>query len=619
MVMLCGLLTLAGCGVDYEDVARSRQEHARENPGNIVVAAIKEPWSETYINGIRLAEKQLNERPPPDPRATQRSRLGMKVLVKSVGADLDAAHGTILDIAKDAKVSAVLGHTLADVAIPASAVYEASQVIFMPPFATVQGLTPPDSKFVFRMVPDAQTMAGQIASAAELLGHKYIVLLYAQGDDSRELAFQLEAAASERDMVFVHRHSFSARETDYRALIAQFSNKPFDMVFLSAKPLPAARMARQLREMGVKVPVMGTEALNAAAFVREARTDGDNVIVPTVYQAWADTEVNRQFRTEYRALFGDWPDQAAAQGYDSLRLLADAIEQAGTALPTRVSSALHFMPYWTGVTGAHAFDSRGDVLRKKYFFQVLRGGEWHFLPALHLPYFLQRFDLLAQDGSNRQGRRPMFAEQFSKNLLPDDLRNLQLDFLHEILHFRRLGVIYGEEKPGTMPENVARMEALGKQRGFEVIACGAALSGTDQRQTEKRLLECYGKLSVDVDALNVTGLDGLDKDALVRLQRPLKDYKIPLLALLGDAVVDEGTAIRVGRVGDKQNLGADDYLKLFSGILHGNKLYELAERLENLPVLEVDLKALNDYGLLRSGLLLGLAPELHLDRVAPKQ
>jgi branched-chain amino acid transport system substrate-binding protein len=613
-LLLLSLSALTGCGIDYEDVAKRRGEYARLGKGDIVVAAIAEPWAANYVNGIQLAAQQINERPG--------KLLGRKVNVRvmpSPGTNFHDVQGTVLKLAKDPRVSAVLGHRRSEIAIPASVVYEASKVIFMPPFATAKGLTALNFKFVFRMLPNSSVMADQIASVAELLGHKDIVLLYTQDEHNRELAFMFEDAAIKRGMGFVHRRSFNADEQDYRELITQFVNKPNDMIFLAAGTVAGARMVQQLREMGVKSPIMGGESLNARSFADAAGPAGDNTIVPILYRTKAGSQTNRGFVSEYQQAYGVEPDQGAAQGYDSLRLLADAISQAKSTVPSLISSTLHYLPFWAGVTGVHSFDAQGDVTGKKYFFQVLRDGKWHFLPGVHMPYFLERFDRFVKSQPARKGVVPTFAKPFSNNLHPDDLRSLQLDFLHEILQFQQLGVVYGEQIPGVLPDSVERMVALGEKRGFGVESCGVAFSQADKKQIERQLLNCYGKLAIKVNALNVTGFKGVDKDLVVRLQRPLKEYKIPVLALLGDADFDEGMSIRMGKFGEKQNIKTDYYVNLFGGILHDTKVYELAEKLENLPLLGVNLKVLNDYGLLHSGSLVGLAPDLYLEWLVSAQ
>ena len=606
--ILLALSAVAGCGLDYEDAARHRLEYARLGLGNIVVAAIAEPESASYINGIKLAARQLNGQPG--------KLLGRRVsllLEPATGATFDDSRSAILKLAENPRVSAVLGHRRAELAIPSAAIYEASELIFMPPFATAQGLTDLNYRYVFRMLPNNQVMAGQIASVAALLGHKNIVLLYAEDEYSRELAFLFEEAAIAQGMGLVQRHSFKPNGTDYRELIAQFANQPMDMVFLSAGAVDSAQMVRHLRDMGVKVAIMGGEALNTHSFSEAVGAAGDNTIAPVSYSAQANNPANLAFIAEYQQLYGMVPDEGAAQGYDSMRLLADAIERAKSTVPALVSASLHYRPFWTGVTGPYAFDRQGEVSGKMYFFRVLRGGAWHFLPAVHRPYALERFDRRIGSQPNRKTPVTDFAKAFSANLHPDDLRILQLDFSHELLRFQHLGVVYGGQDAATIPGGVERVMALGEQRGFRVITCGVDFSVQDQQPLERQVLDCYGKLADNVDVLIITGFEGVDKDIAVRLQRPLKDYKIPVLALQGDTGFDEGLSIRIGGFGEKRNIQADFNTDLFGGILYRVKPHELAEKLDNMPVLRGNLNVLDDYRLLRSGNQAGLVPDIELE------
>jgi len=176
-------------------------------------------------------------------------------------------------------------------------------------------------------------------------------------------------------------------------------------------------------------------------------------------------------------------------------------------------------------------------------------------------------------------------------------------------------VVYGEQSPGQLSYKMAQMAALGEKRGFGVSSCGVVFSLPDKKQVERQLLDCFGKLVINASTLNVTGFKGADKDLVMRLQRPLKEYKIPVLALQGDTDFDIGAPIRMGRFGDSQNIQSDYYLNLFGGILHRTELYELAEKLENLPILAVNLKVLNDYGLVYPGSLIVRASNLYLESV----
>ena len=110
--VVIAVLALAGCGIDYDDLAKHRLEYAKGGRGDIYVAAIEESWSASYLDGIRLAIDQVNARPG--------KLLGrnVRLLVKEGVPNFDDSLPNILKIAKNPKVTAVLGHRRSVVAVP---------------------------------------------------------------------------------------------------------------------------------------------------------------------------------------------------------------------------------------------------------------------------------------------------------------------------------------------------------------------------------------------------------------------------------------------------------------------------------------------------------------------
>jgi ABC-type branched-subunit amino acid transport system substrate-binding protein len=58
-----------------------------------------------------------------------------------------------------------------------------------------------------------------------------------------------------------------------------------------------------------------------------------------------------------------------------MKVLANAIELGGSAVPAKASANLRFMKDWASITGEYSFDLNGDVLGKKIFLQILSEGK----------------------------------------------------------------------------------------------------------------------------------------------------------------------------------------------------------------------------------------------------
>ncbi|MGB3916595.1 MAG: ABC transporter substrate-binding protein [Thiothrix litoralis] len=603
-ILLClPALWLTGCNPDYEHMAKQRLAFSKKNQGDIHIAAIQDTNKTAFLNGILLAAEEINQRPG--------KLLGrnVQVHIEQDGEDFESSKSTIRRITANPKITAVLGHRQSGVVIPASVIYERSQVIFMPPFSTAKGLTGHNFQYVFRMIPGNTVIAEQLSSVAKTLGYQKIVLLYARDEISRELAFLVEDTVIKQNIEIISSSSFFEKESNYRPIISEFSSKGFDAVFIAAPPAPAATMVRQLREMGVNQPVLGSDLLNSKDYLQIAGESSQNTIIPDVYSPQKNNPIIQNFIKRYQDKYSVEPDFNAAQGYDSLMLLAAGIEKAGSTLPTLLSSTLHYMPAWVGVTGIHAFTGSGELRGKKYFFKVWQNNAWHPLPSIEIPYLLGRFEANLEQKQTKQSPTPPFSEIFAKRMDEDDHKIFLLVLAQKILQFKRIGIIYENTEEGRKAAGYPLLEALSKHKKVQITECEIAFSLLGKEDTERALVACYGKLSLNSDALFIPSFRGIDAKLLQRLNRSLTFFKIPAVSL-DESNTDPHITLVLNKRANVNQDGTGE-MQVYSSLLKNLKVHELAERLKGLPEISVNLANMQRYGLPDRPILL-LSPDHYL-------
>lgn len=630
--LLAWLLTclhLAACSPDYEHMAQQRLEYARQNQGDINIVAIQDTEKSRYLNGILLAAEEINQRPG--------KLLGrnLNVSIDQDGTSFEDTKPAIRRIAANPKVTAVLGHRNSNIAVPASVVYERSQIIFMPPFSTAQELTGHNFQYVFRMMPNASMMADQISSIAQHLGYKNIVILYARDDLSRELAFLFEDSAVKRDISLVQNSSFFEGEENYRPLISQFTGKRFDAVFIASPAKPGGNMVKQLREMGVKQPILASDSFNLPAYTDIARNAAEDTIVPTVYRTNRHNPRNVSFIKRYQDKYQEAPDYNAAQGYDSVMLLAAAIDKAQSTVPALLSSTMHYIPAWLGSTGLYAYDSMGDLYGKHYVFNVWQQGEFRPLPAIQVPYLLERFEKRLQvtaDNSQQtdnpateDGQKAMantvetassastsgkFIDIFNTPMHPDDHKVYLLELAQAIFQFKRIGLIYEDTESGRQAAGYSILKQMTEQRNVELISCNIPFSALGKDEIELELTACYGKLSLDADAMLVVNYSGITPNLITRLNNSMTFFKVPAI-FIGDKPGIGGLDIVFNRRTDVDPQGRGN-MEVYRSLLHNIKAHELAARLIGMPEISINLGSLQYQGF-PDAPILDLAPADFLD------
>ncbi len=597
-LLLCTIF-VQGCTMDYDQLADDRVQYSKKNKGNIVIVAIEDPEKTEYIQGVQLAVQQVNQR--------YGKLLGRKLelLIEKGAQDFETVLPVIQKIAANPKVTAVVGHRTSKIAVPASVIYEKSKIVFLPSFATAKGLTNHGFSFVFRMAPNNLVMAEQMASMSKILGYQNIVSLYAHDSDSREFAFSFEDAALKLGINFVFRSAFSADNENYRPLITRFKNHPVDAVFISAMTQPSMRMIKQLRSMGIKAPILGGDRINPRLFSKLMGEEGDNTIIPTQYRRQNKTNINQQFRALYQKTYQTDADDHAAQGYDSIMLVVAAIERAQSTMPTSLSSALHYIPFWQGVSGVLGFNDQGELLGKHYYFKLFKRGKWKMIPGIHIPYTLDKF---TRDIAHIRGEQDItpFKKSFSHRLHLIDFKKLNLDLMHEILQFQTLGWIYDESHEDLAAEKII-LQYLANKKGFTLVECGIPFIRLTQQESQQRLIECYGTLAPSVQALYLSVSENMEQSFIKRLNYSLQAFEVPVFAYqANDAPLNMGLSLTFERT-DIQ-LNNPKAIDTFSGILNKIKAFELVDRLADMPYISANLGLLNQFGFLASKEILSLSP-----------
>ena len=433
------ITVLIGACQSYEDVGKARRIQAQENYKNgkdIVVGIV---WPRThsghFLEGVELAVNEINscggvkssccqcQQAKNDCERCQKEQTkceGCQQLksacescqhhpsgrkLKTLIYDEDSpqfsprirnapqrfANQLAVEISKNLDVVAVIGHPPSAEAIPASVVYQYYRVLFLAPASTNLALTNPAFPLVFRLIPNNQYMAEQLVGYCALYKHyKNIVVLNVRSIYGEELADSFNESAGRIGLNIVHRGSFFADvESFHASVIAPFKEKQFDAIFIAAGEKEGYRLTQQILQMGISQPIIGGDALYSEKFVDLAGKA--DVTVPVIFKETSNFA--QHFIEQYRKTFKQEPDHWAAQGYDSIQLLAHAIEGTDSSFPYGLATFLRYMPMWIGATGIHAFEEDGEIEGKQFSFKELdRSGKWVTIPGAQIPYLLHKLE-----------------------------------------------------------------------------------------------------------------------------------------------------------------------------------------------------------------------------------
>lgn len=108
---------------------------------------------------------------------------------------------------------------------------------------------------------------------------------------------------------------------------------PPDVLFISANMPDLSAIVRDIRSAGITAPIMGGDTFDTADFYTAIGSDlGNDIFIST--HAFMGPETGpamEQFIADYTAKYGNAPEVSfIAMGWDTIQVLADSIERAGT-------------------------------------------------------------------------------------------------------------------------------------------------------------------------------------------------------------------------------------------------------------------------------------------------
>jgi branched-chain amino acid transport system substrate-binding protein len=171
------------------------------------------------------------------------------------------------------------------------------------------------------------------------------------------------------------RREYTDKELDFRAVLTAIRPAAPEAVFFAGYDMQAGLLARQMRELGIKVPLLGDESMNKAKFIEFAGPAAKGRIASTPGAALSSRTRGKAFAEECRRRYKREIGLYAPYFHDAVMVLAAAMQRARSSEPPKVLTALRVIRY-AGVTADIEFDERGDLRRGLLSIFRVAGGKW---------------------------------------------------------------------------------------------------------------------------------------------------------------------------------------------------------------------------------------------------
>lgn len=286
-------------------------------------------------------------------------------------------------IARDGVV-AILGEVASSRSLEAAPICQQMKIPMISPSSTNPKVTE-TGDFIFRVCFTDILQGKILASFADRTLHakKVAVFTDVKSDYSKGLAKYFKESFTAAGGQIVAELDFNGGDKDFKAQLTAIKSANPDAVFVPGYYTDAALICIQAKQLGLAAPIFGGDGWESEDLVKIGQAAVEGTYFSTHAAADSPDPRIKNFVEVYRKRFkGKTPDAMAMLGYDSAKILADAMKRAGTADGSKVRDALAATKDFDGVSGKITIDAKRDATKPMVILQI-KGGEFKLVETVN--------------------------------------------------------------------------------------------------------------------------------------------------------------------------------------------------------------------------------------------
>jgi branched-chain amino acid transport system substrate-binding protein len=258
------------------------------------------------------------------------------------------------------KVLMLFGPTLSNSAQASDPVAQGARVVVFGTSNTADGITS-IGNYVFRnSVTEADILPVTLQVTAQKTGLKKVAVLYGNDDIFTKSGYDnFNKALQSLKIPVTATETFAKGDVDFKPQLTKIKASNPDAIVLSALVAEGAPIMVQARQLGITVPFIGGNGMNSPRVFELAKDRSDNLWVGSPWSIENPAAENQKFIGAYQKAQGSQPDQFAAQAYDAMHIVAQALKKIKISgkLEADRRALRDALPaiQWTGATGGFKF------------------------------------------------------------------------------------------------------------------------------------------------------------------------------------------------------------------------------------------------------------------------
>ena len=320
-----------------------------------------------YVNTVKMIVDDLN---------AKGGVLGRKIeLVVEDGACNPAQSVNAAEkLATRDKVVALLGAFCSTSTAAMMEVAKKHRIPLITGISTAAQLTEQGNPYFFRAVATTPMLGnafgGELPAAVKAKRFAFLVL---NDDWGRSMVASYPKAIERAGGEIVATEFFQQSDLQFLSQITNVKASNPDAIVLAANTQQAVALSKQIRELGIAVPLIGEGSWTSDSYLKLAGPASDGVFGLVEYVYTIRNPINDAFVKEFQAKLKENPTKFAGAAHNAIHIVVDAIRRAGAADPEKIRAALEKTDY-NGLVGNIRFDDKHQAYGQTVYLAHVKNG-----------------------------------------------------------------------------------------------------------------------------------------------------------------------------------------------------------------------------------------------------
>ncbi len=324
-------------------------------------------FGQSTHKGMELATEEIN---------AVGGLLGKKIKVVTVDDQSrpEEAKTAVLKLIRQNEVRAIVGEVASSRSLAAAPECQKAKIPMISPASTNPKVTE-IGDFIFRacFIDTFQGEAMAKFAFEKLKVRRVAILKDIKNDYSMGLADFFDKTFRALGGEVVGAESYSEGDIEFRAQLTTLKGLKPEAVFVPGYYTEVGLIARQARELGLTVPLMGGDGWDSPKTVEIGGDAVNGYYFSNHYAADDPNPTVQNFIAKFKNKYGEIPDAMAVLGYDAAGLLYDAIKRAGSDEPQKIRDALAATRDYQGVSGSLTMDENRNAKKRIVILKIENG------------------------------------------------------------------------------------------------------------------------------------------------------------------------------------------------------------------------------------------------------